>query len=283
MVVLPLNAWFDTRTNHESCGGPGVPSLDRGATSVPPRAGMGPRPVLRSVLWAGNGSPRQLAGRPPGRGRGALRGQGGGALVGVVRHALDRKELFWPVDRKRWADLDYLKTVRGDFEKFLTVIDARILELDPIEVSDDDSEVNFWNTQPAAKVAEVVDNTCSRSAGASASPASCVHRCVGPRPCCSFGALLPLSPGPCSAGRWASTSLASRYVCFILPEAQAVVAAQLSLELAHPNTVDLCPAVRSRPPPRSLFVRLRQRPRLFLRRAPRGHPRSESWGTASCR
>jgi hypothetical protein len=72
-----------------------------------------------------------------------------------ARHAYDGKELLWPVSYKKWGDVDYLETIRADLKKFLTILDARIMELNPVEVSDNDSEINFWNAQPAAKVAEV--------------------------------------------------------------------------------------------------------------------------------
>jgi hypothetical protein len=72
-----------------------------------------------------------------------------------AQHAYDRKELLWLVSYKKWGNVDYLETIQADLKKFLTILDARIMELNPVKVSDNDSEINFWNAQPAAKVAEV--------------------------------------------------------------------------------------------------------------------------------
>jgi hypothetical protein len=62
-----------------------------------------------------------------------------------ARHAYNRKELLWPVSYKKWGNVDYLETIWDDLKKFLTILDAWIIELNPVKVSDNDSEINFWN------------------------------------------------------------------------------------------------------------------------------------------
>ncbi|GIJ86301.1 hypothetical protein Asppvi_005188 [Aspergillus pseudoviridinutans] len=60
MVELPPDAWFLART-HEPCGCPGLlPWTGTQPLSRRERAWVA-RPVLSLVLWAGYGSPRQLA------------------------------------------------------------------------------------------------------------------------------------------------------------------------------------------------------------------------------
>jgi hypothetical protein len=53
--------------------------------------------------------------------------------------------LLWPVSYKKWGNVNYLKTIWDDLKKFLTILDARIIELNPVKVSNNDSEINFWN------------------------------------------------------------------------------------------------------------------------------------------
>jgi hypothetical protein len=72
-----------------------------------------------------------------------------------AQHVYDGKELLWLVSYKKWGDVDYLETIQDDLKKFLTILNMWITELNPVEVSDNNSEINFWNMQPAAKVAEV--------------------------------------------------------------------------------------------------------------------------------